>query len=494
MKSSRIGVVAALIVGMALIISGCTTPPADAKTLTVGITVEPTTLDLTTDSTAAIPQILLYNVYETLVKMDSQGRIKPLLADSYDVSPDWLTYTFHLDTKAKFASGAPVNADAVVASINTMREAPNQTLKSQMAVVADVQARDQATVAVTLKEPSNFWLYSMTDTVGIIFDPALTDLATAPMGSGPYAFESWVSGDSITLTKNESYWGTPGRFDEVVFRFIADPNAMVSAMLSGDLDIAGEMTSPDSLELFSDASKYTVIEGTTNGEIVLGFNNSRETLKDLAVRQAICHAIDRQALVDAVWAGKGQLIGSMAVPTDPYYEDLSATYPYDPAKAKELLEEAGVTNLSLDLRIPTLPYTPGAATFIASQLADVGITVKVEELDFGRWIDEVYSNGDYDMTIVAHVEARDIVNFANPDYYWRYDNPEFQKQLASAIAASPDQFVPEMKKAATILAEDAAADWLFVFPNLIVTREGINGVGENMTSLSFDVTTISSKD
>ena len=494
MRFSRAGIVAALIVGSSLLLWGCTTPTPATKSLTVGITVEPTTLDLATDSTAAIPQILLYNVYETLVKMDSQGRVRPLLAESYEVSQDSLTYTFHLDPKAKFASGTHVTADSVVASINSMREAPNQTHRSQMAIIESVTSRNQNIVDVKLSQPSNFWIYAMTGTVGIVFDPAMTDIANAPMGSGPYAFDSWTSGDSIALTKNSAYWGTPGRFEQVVFRFIPDPNAMVSALLSGDLDIAAEMTSPDSLELFSDESKYSIIEGTTNGEIVLGFNHSRESLKDLRVRQALCYAIDRQALVDAVWAGKGELIGSMAVPTDPYYEDLSNTYPFNPDKARQLLNEAGASTFTLNLRVPTLPYGPAAATFIASQLKDVGITVTVEELDFARWIEEVYSDGNYDMTIVAHVEPRDIVNFANPDYYWRYNNPAFQQQIVLADRSTPAQFVPEMKKATEILAEDAAADWLFVFPNLIVAREGISGIGENMTSLSFDVTTISSKD
>jgi len=494
MSVSRLGVVAGVVVAVAALLVGCTpssSPTSASTTLTVGVTLEPGTLDLTTSDAASIPQLLLYNVYETLVKMDSSGAIQPLLATSYDVSPDNKTYTFHLDPAAKFASGTPVTADAVVASINRVRQAASETLKSQMAVVHDVQAIDEHTVQVVLSQPSNFWLYNMTSTAGIVFDPAITDLATAPMGSGPYMFDSWTKGDRITLKKNPNYWGTPARFDHVVFRYIPDPNAMVSAMLSGDLDIVGEMTSPDSLSMFSDTSKYSVIEGTTNGEIVLGFNHARTSLQNLLVRQAICYAIDRQALVNTVWGGKGVVIGSMSVPTDPWYTDLSGTYPYNPDKAKQLLAQAGVSNLTLSLRVPITPYAPPAATFIASELAQVGITAKVEELDFSsRWLPEVFLGGDYDMTIVAHVEARDIVNWANPDYYWHYDNPAFQAQIAKADQASPSDFVPDMVTATQMLADDAAADFLFVFPNLIVARIGITGIAQNATSLSFDVTTI----
>ena len=495
MRGRRIGVAMAIIVCVATALSGCTTQPqGGATTLTIGMTLEPGTLDLTTSDAASIPQLLLYNVYETLVKIDSAGAITPLLATGYTISPDNLTYTFTLDAKAKFASGTAVDAAAVVASIDRMRQATSQSMKSQLANIASVTAVDTSTVEVTLTQPSNLWLYSMTSSAGIIVDPNVTDLATAPMGSGPYAFDSWTKGDRITLKKNPNYWGTPARFDQVVFRYIPDPNAMVSAMLSGGLDIMGEMTSPDALPQFSDAAKYTVSTGTTNGEVVLGFNNSRPGLRDLRVRQAICYAIDKQALVNTVWAGQGQVIGSMSVPTDLYYEDLSGVYPYDPAKARALLAEAGVTNLTLSLRVPITPYAPPAATFIASQLAEVGITANVEELDFSsRWLPEVFTAGDYDMTIVAHMEARDFDRFANPNYYWHYDNPQYQQLLKQADQASPDQFITDMRQALRILADDAASDFLFVFPNTIVAKAGITGIPVNTTSLSFDVTTISTK-
>jgi peptide/nickel transport system substrate-binding protein len=335
----------------------------------------------------------------------------------------------------------------------------------------------------------------MTSTPGIIIDPAATDLATAPMGSGPYTVASWTKGDRITLARNPDYWASPAHFDTVVFRYFLDPAAMVSAMLSGGIDIMGEMTSPDALSRFEDTSKYQIISGTTNGEVVLGFNHTRPSLQNLLVRQAICYAIDRQGLIDATWGGQGQVIGSMVVPTDPYFEDLSGVYPYDPDKARALLTQAGVTNLSLDLRVPITPYGPAAATFIASQLGEVGIQVTVEELDFSsRWLPEVFQGGDYDMTIVAHVEARDIISFADPDYYWHYDNPQFQAAITQADQAAPDEFIAQMKQAARLLADDAAADWLYVFPNLIVTRAGLTGIGVNATSLSFDVTTISAQE
>jgi peptide/nickel transport system substrate-binding protein len=270
---------------------------------------------------------------------------------------------------------------------------------------------------------------------------------------------------------------------------------MNTAMLSGQLDIISNLTVPQAIEQFADETAYTVHEGTTDGEVVLGFNHRTPALQDLRVRQAINHAIDREALIDAAWGGKGTLIGSMVPPTDPWYEDLSDTYPYDPEKAKALLAEAGMASgLSLRLRVPNLPYGPPAGRFIAAQLEEVGIDVVLDELEFpARWLDLVYTKFDYDMTIVAHVEPRDLEAFANPDYYWGYDNPEFQRLIEEADAGSPEEQVTKLQEAARLLADDAAADWLFLLPNIIVTTPDISGIQANQVSLAFDLTTIAAR-
>ena len=182
----------------------------------------------------------------------------------------------------------------------------------------------------------------------------------------------------------------------------------------------------------------------------------------------------------------------MVPPTDPWYEDLSGVNTYDPDRARALLTEAGYApgELTLRLRVPNLPYAPPAATYIASQLAQVGITVQVDELEFpATWIEEVMRKSNYDMTIVAHVETRDIVNFANPDYYWHYNNPSFTDLVTRADAAPTDrEQIALLQQAARILAEDAAAGFLWLLPNLVVTKSDVEGVDANAPSLSFDLT------
>ena len=396
-------------------------------------------MDPATDTGAGTPFVLLYNVYETLVRIDEKGEIKPLLARSWSVSSDGSAYTFKLEPNATFASGKPVNAAAVIASFERTRDGENTTevLKKQMSHVKEMRAVDERTVEVSLTGPSRRWLYDITSTAGIIYDlSSEQNLSEQPAGSGPYVFSRHDIGSVVSLARNKRYWGTGPRVDEVNFRYYADANAMVTAMLSGQLDIISNLAVPQSVSQFSDASRFKVLEGTTNGEVVLGFNHSNPALSNLKVRQAINHAIDRRAVLDSVWGGKGTLIGSMVPPTDPWYEDLSNTYPYDPAKAKQLLEEAGyASGLTLRLRVPTLPYGPPIAKLIAAQLRAVGIEVNVEELDFSTWLSQVYTQHDYDMTVVAHVEPWDLPQFANPNYYWKYNNPQFAELINKADAA-----------------------------------------------------------
>ncbi|MGV8909072.1 MAG: ABC transporter substrate-binding protein [Propionicimonas sp.] len=505
-RSRSTKAIAALVaLALTVILAACTpaaapTTSAPLRTLSVGATLEPASLDPWHNPAASIPQVLLYNVYETLVKVDSTGNIKPLLAQAWEVSPDRTTYTFHLNPAAKFASGAPVDAAAVLANITRLQTDAKitATLSAQLAVVSGVTTTGADQVQVKLTRPSLMWLYDMSSTLGMILDPAFTgDLATASAGSGPYVVKSHTQGESVVLANNTKYWGNPARFDEVTFRYSADPNPQVASMLSGDLDVISNLQSPDALSQFADTSQFTTTSGTTNGEVVLGLNHENKALGKLEVRQALTMGINRRDLIDTVWNGQGTLIGSMAVPTDPWYQDLSGTNAYDPVKAKSLLKTAGYTDkapLTLRLRVPVIPYAVKSAQYVASQLRDIGVKVTVDELDFTRWLDEVFTKGDYDMTIVAHVEARDLGKFANPKYYWHYNDPKFAQLYMAADEATSEEEGNELMKQATIyLADQAAAIWLFALPNLVITKSTITGVAQNATTLSFDLTTITSR-
>lgn len=459
--------------------------------LTIGLTAEPASLDFTTNDGAAIPQALLYNVYETLVKLDQDGKIVPALAKSWDVSSDRTTYTFHLVDNATFTNGKPFTAADAAFSINQVKTKWTISLKSAMDVVKSATAKDDHTLVVTLAHPSNDWLYRMTTRIGAMFSRSgVAKLATDPIGTGPYKFTNWTRGDSITLTRNDDYWGTKPYFKTVVLKYFKDPTAENNALISKTIDVISNVQSPDSLGQFEHNPAYQIIQGYTNGEVVLSFNNSQGPLRNKDLRQAIKYGIDHKALLDTCWAGKGTLIGSMVPPTDPWYEDLTNRYPYDQAKAKQLVKSSGEAGTTLRLRVPTLPYATACGQVVKSDLEQIGLKVKLDQLEFpAAWLQTVFTNGDYDMSIVAHVEPRDMGSvFGDPKYYTHYGKPAFQALLQKADEGTTADQTTYMKKAAEMLTDDAAADWLFLLPNLIVADKDITGLPKNAISESFDLT------
>ena len=502
-RAAAAALAAASLLGLAACSAGAEDPPggsespgASDEALVLGLVAEPASLDFTSDSGAAIPQALLVNVYEGLVKLDQDGEIVPALATEWTVSDDGLTYTFSLVEDATFTNGEAFTADDAVFSINRVKSDWTVALKAAMDVVESAEASNPYELVVTLTAPSNNWLYNMTTRIGAMFsESGVDDLANAPIGTGPYEFSEWNRGDSIVLTRNDDYWGDAPYFNEVTLRYFDDPTALNSALLTGTIDVITTVQAPEGLAQFEGNDDLQIIEGTTNGEVLLSFNHRSAPLQDLRVRQAIRQAIDHQGLMDTCWAGRGELIGSHVPPTDPWYEDLTDVAPFDPAAATALLEAAGQTDLTLRLRLPSLPYATSCGQVVASQLEDVGITVEVDTLEFpAQWLAQVFdAEGphDFDMSIVAHVEPRDIPPiFGNPGYYLGYDNPEVQELLAEADAGTPEEQITIMQEVATTISEDAAGDWLFLLPNLIVADADITGLPENAIGEALDLTVI----
>jgi peptide/nickel transport system substrate-binding protein len=461
--------------------------------LSIGFIAEPANLDFSKNDGAAIPQALLYNVYEGLVKLDINGKIQPLLAKSWQISKDRKVYTFQLQDGVKFTNGKPFTAQDAVFSINRVKTDWTISLKAGMDVVKKAEAVSPTVLKVTLSKPSNSWLFSMTSRIGAMFSrTGVSNLANKPIGTGPYKLQKWNRGDSIVLVQNPDYLGKVPAVKTVTLRYFKDPSAMNNALLSGDIQVVSTVQTPESLGQFTSDKRFRVIEGTSTGEVVLSMNNAVAPLSDKRVRQAIRYGINHKALLDTAWAGRGKLIGSMVPPTDPWYQDLTGMFPFNPTKAKSLLKAAGATGKTLRLRVPTLPYAIAAAQVVKSQLEDIGLKIKIDQLEFpARWLDLVFTKGDYDMSIINHVEPRDITTFGNPDYYWHYDNPKVQQLIADADAGTEQQQVADLRQVARTISADAAADWLFLFPNLIVADKNVQGLPKNAVTESFDLTGLS---
>ncbi|WP_233159446.1 ABC transporter substrate-binding protein [Pseudonocardia sp. MH-G8] len=463
--------------------------------LRIGLTAEPANLDFTRTDGAAIPEALLVNVYEGLVALDQEtGEIVPALAESWTMSPDGLVYDFALREGATFSNGEAFTADDVKFSIERVQSDEwTISLKDGMSVVSGVEVVSPTQARVTLAQPSNSWLFRMTTRIGAMFDPSgVGDLANAPVGTGPYTVAEFRRGDALVLARRDDYWGEAPAIEQVVLQYFDDATAATNALLTDGIDVIGTVQAPESLAQFEGDDRFQVIEGTTNGEVTLAMNNAAGPTGDPRVRRAIAMAIDHQAVLDTAWAGRGTLIDTMVPPTDPWYQPLPDVTPFDPDAARALLAEAGTPNPTLRFRIANLPYAVAAAQVVQSQLSAVGITTQIEPLEFpARWLEEVLTNADYDLSIVSHVEPRDIRTFGNPGYYWRYDNPEVQRLLAESEQGTQEQQVSALQSVGRLIAEDAAADWLFLLPNLIVADADVRGLPENRIGESLDLTALS---
>lgn len=454
-------------------------PAAQDTTLDVRLVLEPTSLDITSVAGAALPQLLLDNVYEGLLSRDADGKIVPKLAQDYDVSPDGLTYTFTLRDGPTFADGSPLtSADVAWSYQQAIAPDSKNPGKKDIASIASVAAPDPKTVILTLASRDSNLLYGLTNRAGAVLkkdtDPA--SLADEPNGSGPFTVQSWQRGSAITLARNDRYWGDKAKLQTIVLHYIPDPNAADNAETTGDTDV---QTAPDPtlLDPFTTDPDFTVQEDVTSDKFVLGFNHSRGPLADARVRTAIRQAIDKNGLIQVVLAGRGQLIGGGVAPTDPWFDDsLTSIDPYDPAAAKALLAQAGyASGLTLDLLVPNI-YRSTIGEYVASQLGQVGITVDYQPVEFAVWLDRVYTKADYDLSVVDHAEARDITNYANPAYYWRYDSPQVQQWATQATAATSDAVRDGFyRQIAKQISTDAASDWLYSPKSLVVVRKGVDG-------------------
>jgi peptide/nickel transport system substrate-binding protein len=457
-------------------------------TIVVGSQNEPTSLNSIGGGSSGVTEALYLNVYESLFSLDDEGQIHNLLAEDYSVSDDGLTYTFTLRQGVTFHSGKPLTPEDVKWSIERVISPESKAArKGDLEVIDSVTTSGDDTVTVTLSQKKKSLIYYL---AGVwILQRDLADPATAEDGTGPYKLDQWKKGDSLTISRFDGYWGEKPTNAGVTFRYFTDATALNNALVARQIDIVSGEPSPDYLEEFQDASQYTIVEGQSTVKDLLAFNDRVEPFTDVRVRQAVSSAIDKKALLDKVWNGYGQVTGSMVPPKDPWYEDLSDVNGYDPDRAKELLAEAGYPDgFSFTLETPNYDPHPAEAEFIKSELAKVGIDVTINTITSDTWYETVYSNHDFEATLQEHVNDRDLVWFANPDFYWGYDNTQVQEWVDQSEAVDTDDEQTELlRKANETVTEEAAAVWLFLAPQLRVSTADVSGYPKNGYNSQFFV-------
>ncbi|GAB2521295.1 ABC transporter substrate-binding protein [Microbacterium petrolearium] len=457
--------------------------PADPDAaLRVGLILEPDNLDIRRTSGAALEQALIDNVYEGLVSRTPEGEVVPRLATEYEVSPDGLTYTFTIAERVRFHGGGALTTSDVVASLEAVRADESYVDHAVFANVASIEAPDDSTVVVTLAEPNQNFLFALGGRAGLVFDEGdETDLRTAANGTGPFTVAEWVDGDHLTLARNDAYWGEPAGVAEVVLQYIPDATALVNAGLDGSLDA---ITAVDPEFVPELEGSFEVSEGLTTDKFILAFNDAAPPLEDIRVREALRMAIDHQAIIETVGAGIPQF--GPIPELDPGYEDLSDVVSYDPERARELLAEAGADDLELELTIPNV-YGTTVSTLLVGAFDDIGVNLRVEPVEFSTWLNDVYTNQDYELSYVNHVEPRDFETWADPDYYYAISDEEVLAQVQGLYAdamreTDPDASAQLLAEAARIVAEHHPADWLYTRADIVAVAPGVEGFPADATS------------
>ncbi|GAA4336887.1 ABC transporter substrate-binding protein [Variovorax defluvii] len=448
--------------------------------LVLGMTLEPPGLDPTANAAAAIGEITLYNVYETLTKIHDDGKVTPLLAESWEVSPDLRTYTFKLRRGVKFHNGEPFNAQAVKFSFDRAGGEKSTNKDKRTYAALSTQIVDDYTVVLINKEIDPNLPFLLGQPTASIMEPKSAPTnATQPVGTGPYTLQNWVKGASLTLTAWPEYRNASSiKIKRATFRFISDSAAQAASVLAGDVDVFTSIGTR-TVAQFRNNPQFQVLLRGSRAKTILAINSKHKPLDDVRVRRAILAAIDRKAVIAGAADGFGVPIGSHYVPGAEGYVDTTAVNPFDPEKARKLLAEAGVkTPLELTMTLPPPPYARQGGEVIAAMLAKVGIVAKLQNVEWAQWLSGTYGGGhNYDLTIVSHVEPFDLDNYTKPDYYWGYKSQAFDGIYNKLVSTgNPAERAKLLGDAQRLLAEDAANGFLYQpqFPS--VAKKGVKGL------------------
>lgn len=461
------------------------------RSVVIGISLEPDSLDPTTSPSASIGEVVHYNVFEGLTRIEENGSTSALLAQSWTRSADGKTYTFQLHKGVLFHDGTACDAAAVKFSFDRAKAADskNKAKKILFDNIASITTPTPHTVVLTLNHADGNLLFRLGENTAVVLHPeTAAQAATHPVGTGPYRFEHWKKGWGVTLVKFPGHrQAALVQVPQVTFRFINNPPDQASAVLSGEVDMLFNIATQN-VSQFQDNNRYRVMIGASNGKGMLAINNRRKPLNDVRVRRAITHAIDREAFIRKMLDGRGRAIGSHFSPTEPGYIHLAGMYPYDPERARALLKEAGVkTPLLLSLTLPPTPYARSDRALLVDALAQIGIHATPIHVSWSQWLEGTFKS-DFDLTMINHVEPLDYPIYTDPEYYFGYDSPAFRnlvaRHAASDNARERQTLLADIQRH---LATDAVNAWIFASQITAVSRKGLTGWWMNYPIFVHDV-------
>lgn len=465
--------------------NGKTGEPVKGGEITIGIAQD---LDDSLDphqTVAAGTREVLFNIFEGLVKPNSDGEMIPAVAEKYTLSEDGTTYTFTLREGVKFHNGQTVTAEDVVYSINRCAAVPEgqeKPLVAAFSAVKSVEALDEKTVAVTIAQRDLEFISYMT---AAIIPADYENQDTAPVGTGPFRFVSRTPQQDFVMERFEDYWGALAWLDKVTYKICENADALVMNLNGGSIDLCAHLTSAQASQL---NQNFQVLEGTMNLVQAIYLNNQARPFDNQLVRQALCYAIDRQGIMDMVADGHGTAVGSSIYPafTKYFLPELVDKYPHDVAKAKELLAQAGYPDgFDMTISVPN-NYQPhmDTAEVVAEQLREAGINVTIQPVEWSTWLDTIYNGRQFQATVVgvdaANMTARAMLERFTSDHaknFINYNNPAYDALFQKAINAQDEAGQTDLyKQMETMLADTAANVYIQDLCDLVAMRQDLGGL------------------
>jgi len=476
-------------------------PPRDA--IVIGLVAEPVTMDppqITDLNSARVTK----RIFEGLAGQElGSYKLVPGLAQSWDISRDGLTYTFRLRPNVTFHDGTPFNADAVkfVFERQLNDKGPYYAtgtypyVKGFLGNVAGVEVLDASTVQIKLKAPLTPFLQYLAHQSLFMFSPESLkkwgkDVVKHPVGTGPFKLETWEPGVKVVLARHDQYWGGAPKIRQAIYVPIVEAQARLVALKTGDIDLTMDVP-PDSLDELRRDPNLVVAESNSSAVWYVTLNTRHPILKDRRVRQALNHAVNKEAIIRDILRGTAIVSrGPISPVYGPYYEENTARYPHDLEKARALLKDAGYAGgFELGFLVPEsgsgMQSPVEMATVIQANLAQIGVRAKIQTMEWGAYLRKYLeqpdmaemswnpSIGDPDHMMYMLLSSDRFPPAFNSGYY---QNDRVDDLLRRARTTLDEKArVPLYKEAQKLVVEDAP--WIFVDhgKQVIVHRKRVQG-------------------
>jgi len=451
-------------------------PAVDDKTVVIAIEKDIQNLDaLVTASGDSMRYGWL--IYDTLYGFDETGNLTPHMATGYTLSPDGLTYTFELRADVLFHDGSKMTSEDVKYTIERVLDPKvRSTRRPYFAPVVDtVETPDPTTVVIHLKQPDGAFLNKIAGFLFIVPKAYVSSLPTseafaaAPIGTGPFKFKRYSVGQALELDRFDGYWGKKPSLEHIVMKVITEPSTRVNALLTGEVDVVVQLP-PEERDRVAKEPNLDVFTTPVDAPMFVRLytNDPSSPLSKLPVRQALNYALDKDAIVRSVYSGVGEPMGSFISHHFPYGADPNVKpYPYDPAKAKALLKEAGYPNgFSIKLNDGN-DHAKELAEAIAAYWGQVGVKTDIQRIDYAAWsrLNNTHKSGP--MTLTQFTNAiydpiHGVGGTFSKDGSWSdYFNPEVQALIESLDSTSgAEQRGAKFRRIDRLLHDDAASVWI----------------------------------